>query len=147
MSGTQPSEKTDEKNRPWLKYLIAFGIGAAGVFLILLSRGIFGSQPLTYMDRLKAWSDAFFIPGVLLAAFGCLLFVSNAGAFDGLIYAVKSLSWFFSVRRATSRESYADFRARRHGKTRTFGYLIIVGIVFIAAAGILNSLFLSKMDL
>ena len=148
MSLRQPSETTEEKNRPWLKYLIALAAGLAAAFLILLSRGYFGSEPLSYMDRLKAWSDALFIPGALLTAFGCLLFASGQGAFDGVVYAVKSLTWFFSVKSVgKKRESYADFRERRHGKKRSFGYLIIVGVCFIAVAGILNSMFLSKMDL
>lgn len=148
MSEKLPSENSEEKNQPWLKYLIALAIGGVMVFLILLSRGLFGSEPLSYMDRLKAWSDAFFIPGALLTAFGCLLFASGQGAFDGVVYAVKSLTWFFSVKSVgKKRESYADFRERRHGKKKSFGYLIVIGICFIAVAGVLNASFLAKMDL
>ena len=87
-------------------------------------------------------SDAFFTAGMLLAASGALVFVSRNGAFDGLSYAVVSLSWFFRNRQ---HESYADYKARKaeRGKTPCL-FLVIVGGGFLLIALILVILFLQK---
>ena len=94
--------------RPWVKYLVTAGAAMAAVLLVLLSKGGFASD-LTGMDRLMAWCDALFIVGMLLVCFGGLIFVSREGAFDGISYAVRSLTWraLPTLRRAGAKRSAA----------------------------------------
>lgn len=129
--------------RPWVKYLVTAGAAMAAVLLVLLSKGGFASD-LTGMDRLMAWCDALFIVGMLLVCFGGLIFVSREGAFDGISYAVRSLTWLFTLKK-NKKESFADFKARRREKKRSFLYLVAVGGVLLAAAGILNYIFMSRI--
>lgn len=137
-------QKTEEvqASRPWVKYLVTAGIGLLAVLLVLLSRGFF-KDGVTAADRIMLLSDAFFTVGILIACFGGLMYVSGEGVFDGLTYAFFSLTWFFNVKK--KRESYADYKARKHGgKKKSFLYLIIVGVLFVGIGGIFNWIFLSN---
>ena len=125
---TELVETSQSENRkqykPWVKYAVTAGIAAAAVFLILVTRGLFTTNWIE-KDRIMNLSDAFFLVGLLIACLGGLLFVSSEGVFDGLAYAVKSLSWFFTLKK--KHESYAEYKERRHGgKPRSFLFLIIM---------------------
>ena len=130
-------------SRPWIKYLVTAGIGALAIFLVLLSRGVFGSE-ISEADRIKHLSDAFFLVGLLIACFGGLMFVSGEGAFDGLGYAFRSLSWFFTFSKGRH-ESFADYKERKHGgKKKSFLFLVIVGLFYVAIGAVFNTIFLSR---
>ena len=64
------------KKSPWKRYAIAAGFGA-GVFLLLMATrgGFTASEPA---ELWQAVSDALFVPGVLLAAFGLELYAGNS---------------------------------------------------------------------
>ncbi len=135
-------QENAKSSRPWVKYLVTAGIGAFAIFLVLLSRGIFSAE-LTEADRIKHLSDSFFLVGLLIACFGGLLFVSGEGAFDGLGFAFRSLSWLFTFKK--KHESYAEYKERKHGgKRKSFLFLIVVGLFYVAIGGIFNVMFLSK---
>ena len=141
-NGAVREEHYDRPRRPWLKYVIAFGVGLVLMALTAWSGGLFSGEQMSELDKIRHWSDAFFTAGMLLAASGALVFVSRNGAFDGLSYAVVSLSWFFRNRQ---HESYADYKARKaeRGKTPCL-FLVIVGGGFLLIALILVILFLQK---
>ncbi len=147
----EPQERQEEdvqnsgtaNTRPWLKYAVTAGAGTIAVLLVVWYRGGFASGA-SGMDRLMAWCDGLFIVGMLLACFGGLMFVSKEGAFDGISYAVRSFTWLFTVKK-DKKESYADFKARRREKKRSFLHLVAVGGLFLAVAGVLNYIFISKI--
>ena len=134
--------ESEKPSRPWIKYLVTAGAGALAIFLVLLSRGIFSAE-LTEADRIKHLSDSFFLVGLLIACFGGLMFVSGEGAFDGLGYAFRSLSWFFTFKK--KHESYAEYKDRKHGgPKKSFLFLVLVGLFYVGIGAIFNTIFLSK---
>lgn len=136
--------------RWWLKYLIAFLSGLLAVFLMALMRGIFADTymdlvlqkelPMTSMQQVRILSDAFFIVGMLMTLFAAILFVSMEGAFDGIAYAVKSLTWAFRIRDpyGYKHQSFADYKAAKAAKARPpLLYMLIIGLLFVGVAAIL----------
>lgn len=80
--------------------------------------------------------DALTIPGTLLLMVGCLVWVSNLGALDGIAYALS-----FTVRslipgmRGKRDEKYADYVERRREKpVRGYGFLLISGGITLGIA-------------
>ncbi len=87
---------------------------------------------------LRILSDAFFVPGVILAGVGLLIFASNGGAFDMLSYAF--IRFFDLFRRDVRNKKYKDFyeyREAKKDKKRGMAFMLIVGVIFIALAGIM----------
>lgn len=87
---------------------------------------------------LRILSDAFFVPGVILAGVGLLIFASNGGAFDMLSYAFIRFCDLF--RRDVRNKKYKDFyeyREAKKDKKRGMAFMLIVGVIFIALAGIM----------
>ncbi len=80
-------------------------------------------------------SDAFFVPGVLLAGVGLIIFASNGGAFDMLGFAV--LLFFNLFRKDVNKRKYKDFyeyRQAKKDKKRSMAFMLITGLIFIAIA-------------
>ena len=137
-------DHTDDR-RPWVPYLAAFAAGMVFVLLFLLAKGFFSGE-MSSMDRLKTACDAFFIAGALTAGFGALIFVSGEGAFDGLIFAMRSLTWFFNILKPErKKETFAEYRQRVHEQKRSFAHLLVTGILLLIVAGILNGMYLARV--
>ena len=79
--------------------LIRYGISSLIciiiAFCVLLGKDIF------HQDDPKAiyhiLTDAFFVPGVVMAGFGLLVFSTNEGTFDMLTYGVRRLFILISI--------------------------------------------------
>ena len=142
--------------RRWIKYAIAFGAGLVAVLLLMWMRGFWAEEAVDYttqhahlitrLDKIRIVSDAFFIVGALMASFGALLFVSSHGAFDGIVYAVKSLTWFFRFRDDTLRkkkyQSFYEYKEEKAAKPRApFLFLVIVGAAFLLIAVAFTAVF------
>lgn len=142
--------------KAWIKYVVAAIAGLAAVILIVWSRGFWDAEVIDYttenyhavssLDRVRILSDAFFIVGALMTSFGAILFVSSHGAFDGLFFAIKSLTWFFRFREDTLKKgrpmSFYEYREEKAAKPRSpFLFLVLVGIAFILIAGIFTIMF------
>ena len=116
-----------------LRYSITTGVCAILVFLIVTVRGIFSEGLETY-KVFHYLTDAFFAVGVVCAGIGLLLFASNGGAFDLLVYGI---SRFFSMFKKDPNKvkyhTYYDYHiAKAERKKTAFLYLVIVGLVFVA---------------
>ena len=125
------------KKSPWKRYAIAAGFGA-GVFLLLMATrgGFTASEPA---ELWQAVSDALFVPGVLLAAFGLLLFAADGGVFDMLKFGLmKAFGFLMSKKkRAAVPDTFYDYKEMRDAKPRAkVAYLLIVGGVMLALAAI-----------
>jgi hypothetical protein len=122
------------------KFLITLGIGLAIALIAMLGYGVFSLTDTAQLYR--RLSDSFFIPGVVIAGFGLLIFASNGGVFDMLSYGVGT---FFSVFRRNMKRKHKDFyeyQKARHEKDRSFGYLVLAGVVLIAVAAVFVLLYL-----
>lgn len=116
-----------------LPYLITTIVGAivsvivicvGRVWTIVETREIFGLL-----------SNAFFVPGVLIAGVGLIIFASNGGAFYMLGYGMHMFVNKF--RRDLSKRKYKDFYEYQEEKKKKkikFGFLLAVGGAFIVLA-------------
>ena len=123
-----------------LKYGIAALIGAAMTATYLILRDFTGREPLA--DRYRMLCDAFTIPGMVLILSAALVALSNAGSFTGIGYSVKHMVNQLIPGMGLQRETYADYLERREGKkVKGYGFLLQVGIVFMAVALVFYALF------
>lgn len=125
--------------------LAKYGGAAAFVWLmawLYISLRDFDGAKL--VDQYRMLSDAFTVPGILLLMFGCLIWISNLGALDGLAYAVS-----FAVRSLIPGgryrdEKYGDYVERKREKrVKGYGFLFISGSVTMAVAIVFMILFYS----
>lgn len=119
------------------RYLITIAIGLVMTFLVLLSKGAFGMS--NTKDIIHTLSDAFIVPGVVITGIGLLVFATNEGVFDIIVYGVGQFVKMFSAN--PSRRKYKDFNEYREVKRSTklsFGYIVIVGVIFLAISIILS---------
>ena len=117
------------------KYLIASAIGLAIGIAVFAAKG--GFDAVERIQSLYALCDACFVPGVLLMGFGALLFCADDGLFDMMNYGV--MLCVNLVRKEEKRRAFPktfhDYRQmKQEGRNGGFGYLLIIGGVFIALA-------------
>lgn len=124
-----------------LPYLITFLVGAAISVAIICGKQVWTAESGKVVMQIL--SDAFFVPGVLLAGVGLIIFASNGGAFDMLGFAV--LLFFNLFRRDVNKRKYKDFYEYRESKKdrkTSMAFMLIVGVVFIAVAVIFLIIYL-----
>ena len=114
------------------KYLITLIAGLAAVAAIAWAKDIFAqAEPAKIFHIL---CDAFFAVGTVLTCAGLLIFSSNEGTFDMLVYGVSS---FIDLFRAKSQKKYAtffDYRESRSDVKLPFVFLLICGLLFVAVS-------------
>ncbi len=115
------------------KTLLKYGITSACCLvvsvLVAWGSGLFeATEPV---DIYRILSDSFYLPGILLVLFGMLMWLAGEGALMGIGYVMKSLVRLVIPFR--QHETYAEYVARQEEKEKaSFGYMIIVGLVFFA---------------
>lgn len=122
------------------KYLITAAFGAVLAFIVLLIKDVFHLSQA--VDVMKAMCDGFFVSGVLIACFGGLVFASNGGVFDMITYGVKNLFWLFKKNPADRKyKDFYEYREAMKEKKRSYGYMVIVGLAYIAVSLIFLALY------
>lgn len=87
------------------------------------------------VQKLMMLCDAFTVPGVLLLSVGLLVMLANAGAVDGLLYALSVAGKALIPGGRKRIERYSDFVDRRHEKpAKGYGFLLISGGVTMGIA-------------
>ncbi len=126
------------------KSLIAFAAGLLMAALYVFSRDI---GKLTLVEQYRVLCDAFTAPGMLMILFGLLLVMSNLGALDSLAYLGKYVLQFFLPRVFGERQNYMDYvEDKREKRTKGFGFLFLVGSVFMVVAVVFYILFCSVYE-
>ncbi len=118
-----------------LPYIISAVVGIIIFIVIICVQTIWNADGT--QEVMGLLSDAFFVPGVLLAGAGLIIFASNGGAFDMLAFAV--IRFFDLFRRDVKNKKYKDFyeyREAKKGNKRNMAFMLLTGLVFIALAGI-----------
>lgn len=129
-----------EKMKTVYKYLITAAFGAVLAFIVLLIKDVFHLSQT--VDVMKALCDGFFVSGVLIACFGGLVFASNGGVFDMITYGVKNLFWLFKKNPADRKyKDFYEYREAMKEKKRSYGYMVIVGLAYIAVSLIFLALY------
>lgn len=128
--------------RRWRRPLITLLVGIAMAMGVLLSRGTFSQT-----DRLiliRDFSDALFVPGVLLVCLGALVFVASNGVFDMLSFGIKKVAGLVRSEkfRAQQPRTYYDYVKLQGEKPRSsYGHLLKVGGGFLLIAMMLVLLY------
>ena len=123
-----------------LKYGI-FAVVCAGLVVLYCGSRDFGQMDL--VQKYRTLCDAFTIPGMLYVLFALLLTVSNEGALDGVGYCVKQALRMLTPK-GLGGEKYDEYlERRRKNRKKGYGFLYIVGGVFMALAGVFMALFYS----
>ena len=114
--------------KTFVKYLITLIFGCVLSFTVMYSKNLFAqTDPATIFHIL---SDSFVVSGVLLAGLGLLVFVSNEGVFDILVFGTKQFFGFF---RKVKTQKYADFYEYKAAKSQNkvkFGSILVCGAFF-----------------
>ncbi len=114
------------------KYLITIIAGLAAAALIAWAKDIFAqAEPAKVFHIL---CDAFFAVGTVITCAGLLVFSSNEGTFDMLVYGVSSFVDLFRTESKKKYETFFDYREARSDKKISFGFLLICGLLFLAVS-------------
>lgn len=131
----------DKGKQALLSYGTAGMVGSLIVLGIGLSKDLFSQTQLAETYRILC--DGCFTAGVLLAGIGLMIGISNEGTFDILNYGMRSFFGLFSPA-ARNRKPYGSFQAYRQQRAERrspFGFLVVMGSLFLIAAVVLNSCF------
>lgn len=119
-----------------LKLLICYASGAAITLLLLVLRGAFTAEKT--LDAVRLTCDAFFVSGAFLLLAGALIWVLDNGVTDGITYSAKKI---FDLRRKdyedNRRESYSEYRERKHKKKGNVAEFLIAGGSYFAISLVL----------
>jgi hypothetical protein len=122
------------------RYLITIGVGLLATLWIVWMKDIFSATEAVKVFHIL--TDAFFAVGVVITGFGLLIFTSNEGVFDGLVYGVSS---FLSMFKKDQKRKYAtlyDYKVSREGKRVSgFGFMLICGLFFLAISMVMFALY------
>lgn len=123
--------------------LIKYGI-SGGVCLLLAIVYAVSSDflNLEQKDQLRILCDAFAIPGMLCIFGGLLVWLGNEGTFDGIGYVLSYAFHALLPGSLNKRESYKEYLDRKRDKRTTgYGFIFVVGLVFLAIAFLFLALF------
>ena len=131
------------KNRraTFLKLGVSTLISLLVALAVLATHGFWQAEDPA--ERCRLLCDAFFVPGALLVSAGALIFVSNLGIFNGISYAARYVARMFVPWSGRRDESYGDYVSRRaeKGNITGYGFLFLVGGVFLAVSLVFLALF------
>ena len=114
-----------------LEYSITTAVCAITTFIVLVIRGIFKNPGMK--DMMLYFTDSFFSVGIICAMVGLLVFVSNGGVFDMLVYGVyRFITLFKKDHTDVKYQTFYDYRVIKAEREKSeFLFLIIVGVVFV----------------
>ena len=121
------------------KYLITLLIESLLVLWIIWAKDIFVQTELVSVFHILA--DGFFAVGVVVTLSGLLVFSSNEGTFDMIVYGVSSFVDLFRVKQLKKYHTFYDYRESRTDKKIPFGFLVICGLIFVAVAFVMYFLY------
>ena len=114
------------------KYFITLTVGLAAGVAIAWAKGVFAqTDPASVFHIL---CDCFFAVGTVLCCAGLLIFSSNEGTFDMLSYGVSSFLDLFRAKSKKKYDTFFDYRESKADKKIRFGFLLICGMIFLAAS-------------
>ena len=117
--------------KKYLGSFITFLVGAAICLIILFSKNIF--QETDPMKIYRTLTDAFFVPGIIIAGFGLLVLASNGGAFDMLSYGMmRFISLFKHDLNDIRFKTYSEYVSAKHETKHPYMYIVWVGLFYIA---------------
>ena len=111
------------------RYLITLGVELFSVLFIILLKDIFHAADAKTVFHVLC--DAFFAVGFVTSGIGLLVFTTNEGVFDGLVYGVSSFINMFKKDSTQKYKTFYDYKESRSKKVFDFGYIVISGLAFL----------------
>jgi hypothetical protein len=111
------------------KYLITIGVEVLSVLTIILLKDIFHAADIKTVFHILC--DAFVAVGVTVAGAGLLVFTTNEGTFDGLVFGVQAFINMFKKNVDKKYKNFFEYKESRADKKFEFGYIVICGLVFL----------------
>lgn len=125
-----------------IKYGICVVIAALMVWAYIAAREF---EPVSWKERYLILCDAFTIPGILFISAGALVWVSNLGAMDGIVYCLRFM--VFSLipgKRLERDEQYGEYVERKsQNRVKGYGFLFWSGLITMGIALIFMALYYS----
>lgn len=113
-----------------LPYIISSVTGIL-IFVLIICVNKIWDQSNT-KSVMQVLSDAAFVPGVILAGFGLIVFASNGGVFDMLSYGfIRFFDLFKKDCRNNKYKDYYEYSQSKKDRKRGMAFLLIVGLAFI----------------
>ena len=118
-------------------YAICVGIEVLIAFLVIWSKGFFTESAAVNIQIL---SDAFFVSGILMTLFACMMYVSGEGALIVIGFVLRNAVLTFIPMGRAKQERYADYRARKLGaaKKHSNRHILVTGLVFLIIGIVFN---------
>lgn len=120
------------------KYLITLIAGLAAVAAIAWAKDVLAQTEPAQVYHILC--DCFFAVGTVLCCAGLLIFSSNEGTFDMMVYGISSFIDLFRAKSKKKYETFYDYRTSRADVKIPFGFLLICGLLFIAVSLVFMSL-------
>ena len=126
-----------------LRYLVTTTIGLLIAWLYISSRWVEG---LSLSEKYCILCDGFSIPGLLLFLSGVLLWVDYSGGMDTLAYLMSYIPKMLLPGAFGEPEKLYDFvENRRQNRRKGHGFLMMIGLGFLAVAFVFLALFYSAL--
>ena len=124
-----------------IRCLSAASVGGAVSWWYINSRW---SADLPLVEQYRVLCDGFTIPGIMMVLFALLFTLNNAGALDTIAYLMSYLPRMIAPGAFGEPELLIDYvEARRAKRTKGYGFLYIVGFLFLGIAIVFLFLFYS----
>lgn len=99
------------------------------LLVIVIRKTLSATEQLRVLQDL---SDAFIIPGVIVLCFAGLVFSSNCGTFDMLLFSIsKVFDVFRKNENKRAAKNFYEYRESKSDEPKSFVHLIIIGIIFV----------------
>lgn len=122
-----------------IKYLIVIGVGLIIAFLIALSKDVFNITDKKTLYHVL--SDSFMVPGVITTGMGLLVYASDEGVFDGIVYGVMAFLNMFTPKQARKYNSLYEYKQKKHATRTKVGFILISGLFILGLAVIMLVLY------
>ena len=133
-----------------LKYAAVLLICAVMTFTYVYSQGLASKKTA---EKYRILADGFTIPGLLVTGFGVMMIISDTGSLDGVIFGMQQAFRMLTFQFLSKDKplNYGEFKDRREEMRRLrrlrgggFGYIVITGGAFLAAALVFTGLYLRE---
>lgn len=115
-----------------LRCLSAAAVGGAVAWWYVGSRW---EADMSQVMQYRVLCDAFTIPGAMMVLFGMLMSLNNLGALDTIAYLMSFLPRMIAPAAFGEPEKLIDFVERRREKrSKGYGFLYIVGFIYLGIA-------------
>lgn len=115
-----------------LRCLSAAAVGGAVAWWYGTSRWM---EDMALVEQYRVLCDAFSIPGMMMVLFALLFSLNNLGALDTIAYLMSFLPRMIAPAAFGEPEKLIDYVERRREKrTKGYGFLYIVGFIFLGIA-------------